>query len=160
VRNRKYVVVFDTNIFLQALIVQRGPAVRCLEDFDQGRIYLAVSRETLAEIADVLSRPHLMEKYPLLTSERIAELLRRLRYDGIYLRRVKRRVTYPRDPDDEPYLNLALEVEADYLISRDSDLLDLMNWEREEGRAFRRRFRLLKIVTPVEFLKIMEGSAV
>ena len=88
-RNNKYVVVFDTNIFLQALIRERGPAVRCLEYFDQGKIILAVSRATLAEIADVLTRPQLREKYALLTDERIADLLERVRYKGIYLRRVK-----------------------------------------------------------------------
>jgi predicted nucleic acid-binding protein len=55
-------------------------------------------------------------------------------------------------------LNLAIEVEADYLVSRDNDLLDLMNWELEEGRAFQQRFHFLKIVTPVEFLKVMESQ--
>lgn len=52
----KYVVVFDTNIFLQGLIRQNGPAVRCLEYFEQGKLTIAVSRATLAEIEDVLSR--------------------------------------------------------------------------------------------------------
>ncbi|HEX9001151.1 MAG TPA: hypothetical protein VGB07_14700 [Blastocatellia bacterium] len=55
-------------------------------------------------------------------------------------------------------MNLAIEVEADYLISRDPDLLDLMKWNREEGRAFQRRFRFQKIVTPVQFLKVMESQ--
>lgn len=55
-RNNKYVVIFDTNIFLQALISECGPAVRYLEYFDQGTINLAVSRATLAEIAEVLTR--------------------------------------------------------------------------------------------------------
>jgi putative PIN family toxin of toxin-antitoxin system len=116
------------------------------------------SRATLAEITDVLTRTHLREKYPLLTDERISDLLERVRYKGIYLRKVKPHFSYPRDPDDEPYLNLAIEVEADYLVSRDNDLLDLMNWELEEGRAFQQRFHFLKIVTPVEFLKVMESQ--
>ena len=157
-RNNKYVVIFDTNIFLQALIRERGPAVRCLEYFDQGKVLLAISRATLAEIADVLTRPHLREKYLLLTEERIADLLERVRYKGIYFRQVKQHFSYPRDPDDEPYLNLAIEVEADYLISRDADLLDLMKWEQEAGRAFQQRFRSLKIVTPLEFLRAMESQ--
>ena len=157
-RNNKYVVIFDTNIFLQALIRERGPAVRCLEYFDQGKVLLAISRATLAEIADVLTRPHLREKYLLLTDERIADLLERVRYKGIYFRKVKPHFSYPRDPDDESYLNLAIEVEADYLISRDADLLDLMKWEQEAGRAFQQRFRSLKIVTPLEFLRAMESQ--
>lgn len=53
--NNKYVVIFDTNIFLQALASERGPAVRCLEYFDQGKIHIAVSRATLAEVAEVLT---------------------------------------------------------------------------------------------------------
>lgn len=72
---------------------------------------------------------------------------------------VKKRFDYPRDPDDEPYLNLAIEVGADYLISRDNDLLDLMKWEKEEGREFQKRFRFLKIVSPEEFLRVMEQNA-
>lgn len=154
----KYVVIFDTNIFLQALVSKRGPAVRCLEYFDQGKITLAVSRATLAEVAEVLKRSTLSVKYPLLTDERVQELLDRLRYKGIYVRKVRPHFSYPRDPNDEPHLNLAIEVEADYLVSRDHDLLDLMKWEQEEGRTFQQRFRFLKIVTPVEFLKVMESA--
>ncbi|MEK6300763.1 MAG: hypothetical protein AABO41_08590 [Acidobacteriota bacterium] len=48
-------------------------------------------------------------------------------------------------------------MKADYLVSRDNDLLDLMKWEKEEGRRFQKRFRFLKIVTPEEFLAEMEA---
>jgi putative PIN family toxin of toxin-antitoxin system len=152
----KYVVVFDTNIFLQALVSRGGPSVRCLNYFEQGQISIAVSRATLAEIEDVLSRSHLCLKYPQLTDGRVEALLDRLLYRGIYLRQVRQHFTYPRDPKDEPQLNLAIEVESDYIISRDNDLLDLMNWQQEAGREFQRRFRFLKIVTPEEFLRVME----
>ncbi len=118
---------------------------------------IAVSRATLAEVEKVLSRSHLRLKYPLLTDERVAALIDRLLYRGIYLRRVSQHITYPRDPKDEPQLNLAIEVKADYLISRDHDLLDLMNWNQEAGREFQQRFRFLKIVIPEEFLQVMES---
>lgn len=65
-------------------------------------------------------------------------------------------VDYPRDPDDEPYLNLAIEAGAEFLVTRDRDLLDLMRWDREEGRTFQRRFPKLKNVDPVTFLKLIE----
>jgi predicted nucleic acid-binding protein len=67
--------------------------------------------------------------------------------------------TYLRDPKDEPYINLAIEVSAAYLISRDNDLLDLMKWNQEEGCEFQKRFRALRIVTPEGFLCVMEQSA-
>jgi putative PIN family toxin of toxin-antitoxin system len=154
----KYLVVFDTNIFLQALVSRGGPAVKCLDYFEQGRLSIAISRATLAEIEDVLARPHLCLKYPQLLDGRVEALLDRLLYRGIYLRQVKQHFTYPRDPKDEPQLNLAIEVQADYLVSRDNDLLDLMNWQQEAGREFQRRFRFLKIVTPEAFLQVMEQS--
>lgn len=97
-RNDKYVVVFDTNIFLQALISERGPAVKCLSHFEQGSILIAVSGATLAEVADVLARSDLRVKYPTLTDERIADLLERLRDKGLYLRKVRQHFSYPRDP--------------------------------------------------------------
>ena len=153
----KYLVIFDTVTLAQSLINPKGPAGKCFAYFEQGKISVAVSRDTLAEVRDVLSRPRLRNRFRQLTDAKVAGLVELLLYKGYYLRRVGEHFTYPRDPDDEPYLNLAIEVEADYLVSRDHDLLDLMKWEQEEGRAFQRRFRFLKIVTPEEFMKAMES---
>ena len=125
--------------------------------FRRGEIDVVVSRATLREAREVLSRSKLRTRYPQLTEEKVERLITFLRYRGIYVRNVPQWFEYPRDPKDEPFLNLAIEVEADYLISRDPDLLDLMKWKQEEGRAFLRRFRFLKIVNPVEFLQVMES---
>jgi predicted nucleic acid-binding protein len=76
-----------------------------------------------------------------------------LRSKGELYRRVPDHFEFPRDPADEPYLNLAIEAKADYVITRDKDLHDLMKWETEEGREFQKRFRFLRIVDPVAFLQ-------
>lgn len=152
----KYVVVVDTNILLQSLLNDLGPASKCLAYFRRGEIDIVISRATLREAQAVLSRSSLRSRYPQLTDEKVARLIDFLRYRGIYVRRVQNWVEYPRDPQDEPFLNLAIEVEADYLVSRDPDLLDLMKWEQVESRAFQQRFRFLTIVTPVDFLGVME----
>jgi uncharacterized protein len=156
----KYLVIFDTVTLVQSLINPNGPAAKCFAYFEQGRISVAVSRDTLAEVREVFARPRLRNRFRQLTDEKVTGLMELLTYKGHYLRRVRKYFSYPRDPDDEPYLNLAIEVGADYLISRDSDLLDLMSWEQEEGRAFQRRFSFLKIVTPVEFLNLIESRQV
>jgi predicted nucleic acid-binding protein len=57
-----------------------------------------------------------------------------------------------RDIDDEPYLKLAIEAEANYLVSRDKDLLDLMTGYDNECKEFRQRFRSLAVIEPIEFL--------
>lgn len=155
----KYVVIFDTVALVQSTINPNNAAGKCLAYFEQGKITVAVSRATLAEVKDVLSRPKIRQRYKHITDEIVTGLTKLLSYKGLYFRAVGKHFTYPRDPDDEPYLNLAIEVNADYLISRDHDLLDLMNWNQAAGREFQQRFRSLKIVTPEEFLQVMEQTA-
>lgn len=155
----KYLVIFDTVILVQSTINAKSAARKCLTYFEQGKISIAVSRDTLAEVKDVLSRPFIRQRYEHITDDIVDRLIRLVSYRGLYVRHVGEHFTYPRDPNDEPYLNLAIELSADYLISRDNDLLDLMDWQREEGREFQKRFRFLKIVTPEEFLRVMAQPA-
>ncbi len=54
-------------------------------------------------------------------------------------------ITLVRDPKDEPYLNLAAECQADYLVSRDRDLL-------EGAYAIPRTMLNLPVVDPFAFL--------
>lgn len=56
----------------------------------------------------------------------------------------------PRDPKDEPYLNLAVAAQATFLVSRDLDLLDLI-----KDAAFRQRHPDLNILDPPAFLAEM-----
>lgn len=63
--------------------------------------------------------------------------------------------TYARDPNDEPYVNLALAAGAQYLVTFDQDLLDLMTQATPEGKDFHQRFPGLLILTPVAFLQAL-----
>ena len=51
----------------------------------------------------------------------------------------------------------AIEAGAQFLVTRDHDLLDLMR-DTEEGRDFKSRFRQLKILDPLAFLKEIEAA--
>lgn len=64
----KYVVVVDTNILLQSLLNDTGPAGKCLGYFRRGEIDIVVSRATLNEAKEVLSRSPLRARYPQLTA--------------------------------------------------------------------------------------------
>ena len=152
----EHLAVFDCVVLLQSLISEAGPAARCIELFEQGKFSIAVSRQVISEVREVLSRTRLRKRYPLLTDERVDRLIDVLLYRGKLFRRIKRHCEYLRDPYDEVYLNLAIEARAGFLITRDNDLLDLMKWETEEGREFQKRFRRLKIVDPVAFLNEIE----
>jgi len=155
---REPLVVFDCVVFLQGLIKESGPAVTCIERFEQGRIALAISPDVLTELNDVLSRSSLRQSFPLLTQDKVERLIELLLLKGTLFRTVPKRFELPRDPDDEPYLNLAIEAGAHFLVTRDRDLLDLMRWDTEEGRNFQSRFRELRILEPVAFLREIEPS--
>ena len=142
----RYLVVFDCVTFLQSLISEAGPAVRCLELFQQGTFSVAVSGEILSEIKEVLSRSTLRDRYPLLTDESVERLFALLRYKGNFFRKPKRHYKYLRDPGDEPYLNLCIEAQADFLVTRDKLLKNLVSSKKPQ------------VVTPEELVTYLQAS--
>ena len=56
-----------------------------------------------------------------------------------------------RDPKDEPYLNLAAYVEADFLVSRERDLLEATD-------TIAKTISNLRIVDPVAFLVAVRAA--
>jgi len=148
-------VVYDCVVFFQGLIKETGPSVDCLDLFEHGRVELFISDELLYEIGDVLTRPELQRRYPLLTRERAETLLEGLEKKATLVESVPAVFSYERDPKDEMYVNLAIAASAAYLVSRDNDLLDLMK-DNMAGKEFRQRFPSLTILDPVTFLREME----
>ena len=151
-------VVFDCNVLLQAAARERSVAAKCLNLAESGLIQICVSREVLAEVEDVLNRPEIRAHVQDLSDEIVGAFLKRLQKLSVLIRSVPKKFSYPRDEDDEPYINLAVEAGADFIITRDKDLLDLMTGHTDECKEFRQRFRSLKVVEPVEFLKLLEDS--
>jgi len=153
-------VVLDCMVCLQAAAREESPAAACLRLAENHHIRLFVSRDILKEVQNVLSRDYVREKFKTLTDETVTAFIDRLRQAAELVRTVPKHFDYrERDVTDEPYINLAVEVQADYLVTRDNDLLDLMKWEEEPGREFQKRFRHLKILDPVAFLKELEQTA-
>lgn len=149
-------VVFDCNVLLQAAAREKSAAAKCLNLAESGLIQICVSREVLAEAEDVLNRPEIRAHFPDLSDEIVGAFLKRLQKLSALVHPVAKKFSYPRDEDDEPYINLAVEAGADFIISRDRDLLDLMTGHTEECKEFRQRFRPLKVIEPVELLKLIE----
>ena len=148
-------VVFDCMVYLQAIVSESGPAAALLRSLDNDALSLFVSESVLEEVREVLSRPKIRQRNPEITDERIDALINRVLEKAVVVNDVRQHFNYSRDPKDEKYINLAIEAEVSYLVSRDKDLLDLMTGETGECKDFRRRFRQLKIIEPVEFLKMV-----
>lgn len=138
-------VVFDANVFLQAALSERGPAFSCLAQVQDGMFDLILTRSILDEVEEVLERLSKVPRYSnLLTDERIRAYIELLGNHAVLVPEPPETISLPRDPDDEVYLNAALEYDADFLITRDKDLLE---FELEEALSGR-----LRIVDPTTFL--------
>ncbi len=148
-------VVFDCVVYLQAAARAEGPARACLALAQGGHIRLCLSPPARAEVEDVLNRPALRRKFPALTDEAVARFLEDLDRLAQLVEEVPHVLALPRDPKDEPYLNLALAVQAEYLVTWDNDLLTLMADDSAEGTALRQRLPRLVILTPPAFLQAM-----
>jgi len=77
---------------------------------------------------------------------------------SIRVAEVPRIFSYARDPKDEPYINLALAARADYLVTRDTDLLDLAEPANPDGRRIRELHPQLLFIDPVRLLRETIGS--
>lgn len=142
-------VVFDCPIFAQALINPRGPAGACITLAQSGQITLFISEYVLREIREL---PQKLKPKLGVTPERVEALIADIAKYAVLISDVPATYTHPIDPDDSPYINLAIAAQARLIASRDAHLLNLMDEARAEGKDFRRRFPDIAVVTPGHLL--------
>jgi len=98
-------------------------------------------------------------KLPRITNVRVRALLQRLTAKAIIIKNIPEEFKYQRDPKDEMYINLAIVANAEYLVSRDQDLLDLVTTSTDVARQFRSRYPFLRIMKAADFITEMEDRA-
>ena len=152
--SRRPRVIFDCNVLLQGTLNPDGPAGRCVRLIEDGDALLLLSPALIAEARDVLNRPFIRLAAPRITPEAVEFLLDRLRYTSEVTLDVPSIQPWPRDPFDEPYLDLAITAKADFIVTRDRDLLDLLSDHSLEAKQFRQITRnCVAIVSPSDFLR-------
>lgn len=149
-------VVYDCNVFVQALINTNGPSGACVRHALEKNVSLFVSEPVLGEIREAPLKPTPARLG--VTAERAETLIENLLKVAVVVRFIPERFTYSRDPDDAHYVNLALASDSKLVVSRDKDLLCLMDGARVEGADFQARFPGLRILDPVEFLRELDRS--
>jgi putative PIN family toxin of toxin-antitoxin system len=127
--------VLDTNLVVSAVLYKRS---RSRQAFEAARSTgdILQSNETTVELYDVLKRPK-FDKY-LPEAERL-EFLSLLLHHAVRVEIITN-IAVCRDPKDNKFLELAVDGEADLLISGDQDLLIL------------NPFQEITIITPSAFL--------
>jgi putative PIN family toxin of toxin-antitoxin system len=148
-------VVFDCNVFWRAFFSRTGVGHECYRLIVEKKVIHFVSSTTVDELVAVLSRPETLSKFTDLDSDDVEEFVRYVVSISSLVRSVPHVFDLPRDVDDEPYIDLAIAADADYLVTSDRDLLDLMFGIDDASKEFRQRFRNIKVVRPDEFLRII-----
>ena len=148
-------VVFDCPIYAQALINPRGPAAACLTRAQSEEFRLFLSEYVIREIREL---PTKIDVRLGVTPDRVERLLLDLAKYVRFVEHVPEVYVHPHDPDDSPYVDLAIASGSSLIVSRDRHLLDLMDPSREEGRAFRAQFAALRIVDPTSLLRELDRA--
>jgi putative PIN family toxin of toxin-antitoxin system len=130
--------VIDTNILIRALIKPQGAVGPVLTALRDGRYTLLYAPDLLDELIEKLSLPRIRLKYHVET-EQIEALLGIVALRGEMVT-PRRRVKVCRDPDDDMFIEVALEGNAGFVVTGDNDLLILKAYET------------VRFVTPRDFL--------
>jgi len=134
-------VVFDTVIFVRALINPRGRWGRLI--FDHARLYVLVASPAIErEVLEVTARPRLLRRYPQMAEpSRVARISAALQeaviVEPAHLAGVSR------DPGDDKFFACAAAGGAQYIVSEDKDVLSV---EEYQG---------VRTVTAAEFLDLI-----
>lgn len=112
--------VLDTNVLVSRLLLPGSVPARAV-DHALARGVLLVSDETLAELVQVLSRPKFD---PYVSRRHRQEFIRKL--GGVArVVEIRWRDVVCRDPKDDKFLHVAVNGEAEAIVSGDRDLLAL-----------------------------------
>ena len=145
-------------IFLQAAARPTGPAAALIELVEISAIELLVSEATLHELQEVLSRQSLQRKFPSLTTALVTDFIERIKCCSTYSADVPSVFPLDRDPKDAKYIDLAFGAKADFLVTRDNDILGLRD-SKELKEAFHKLDWRFKIVDPFEMLSFLRDSS-
>jgi putative PIN family toxin of toxin-antitoxin system len=133
-------IVLDTNVLISAILFG-GPPRDVLKLVISGTARCSLSPAILDELRDVLQRPKF--KFSPEQSFNILEELHTA--CGIINPMVKINVI-TEDPDDNRILECSVETKADFIVSGDRHLLDLVE------------FRGIKVLTPTAYIKMIKDA--
>ena len=107
---------------------------------------MSLSSEIITETETVLfEREHLRERYPY-TNEDVIEFCQFLQRAFALVTELPPLTGIVRDPNDDMVVACALAASADYIVTRDKDLLSL---EKYEG---------ITMIAPEDFLHVLRGE--
>jgi putative PIN family toxin of toxin-antitoxin system len=136
-------IVLDTNVFVSALINPHGKPAQILNYVFENKIRLFTSPSIIEELQRVLSYQKLVKRHGLEKQE-LKEFISDLLSIMSLVEGKKAIELIAEDPADNNYLSCAVDAKADFIVSGDTHLLNLGEYEGAQ------------IITPTQFLGVLE----
>jgi putative PIN family toxin of toxin-antitoxin system len=115
-------VALDTNIFLSALLSERGPPAAIVDAWRAGRFELVTSVDQISEFKRVTRYPKLRAYMP---RGAVGLVVNGLRTAEVMLKRLPGGATAP-DPGDDYLIAMAMASSAHFLVSGDREVLSML----------------------------------
>jgi putative PIN family toxin of toxin-antitoxin system len=120
-------IVLDTNQWVSALICPQGRPAQIVQAWRHGKVEIALSPGILNELFNVLRRPRIKNKYHL-TDTDIADFLQLLKQYTCIVQG-ESNINITKDPDDNIIIACAVAAGADYIISGDHHLVEILEYQ-------------------------------
>jgi hypothetical protein len=134
-------IVLDTNLFVSALLKPGSNPDIILRLVKDEKVLLLMSGSICLEISRVLTYPKIRKRL-IASDEELKNFVQLLSTVAIITPDTLNLPPLDADPDDTKYLVCAVEGRADFIISGDHHLTDLV------------MYRGIRIVTPGDFIRI------
>lgn len=141
--------VIDTNIWVSAILNPFGFPSRLRKSFTKGLFQPVISEPMFMELAEVLNRPRIKDKYGLAAAD-IKELLILIeeRSESVF---ISGDVKLCRDRNDDMVIETAVKGRAEYLVTRDDDIK-----HDKEVSSFLQQYNV-SVLSVSKFLSLIEA---
>lgn len=135
--------VFDSTVLVSAFLTKGGISRNLLHQAQAGGFSICVSEEILTEIGRVLEYPRIRKRYRY-ADEAATEYVALLRIVSQVVTDLPKIKSIVRDPNDDMIIACASKAGADYIVTRDKDLLTLGSYKG------------IQIVSPEGFVRLLK----
>jgi putative PIN family toxin of toxin-antitoxin system len=140
----RYRIVLDSVILVSAFVTENGLAAQLLDKLVE-KAELYITEEILQETRRVLlEKDHLRSRFSY-SDTNVERFIEALRTKCVVVEPLPDLRVIERDPKDDIITACAVAAQADYIVSRDLDLLDLKEYQD------------IRIVSPEDFMHHLRG---
>ena len=138
--------VLDSGVLVSAFVTPKGISAELLHSARQDLFKIYLCEQIFEEIKRVLlTYPHIREQY-FYSNRQVAMFCQGLRDATNLVAKIPVIKVVANDPNDDMVVACAIKAKAQYIVTRDDDMLVIG------------KYKGIKIVTPEEFMEVLRGN--